>query len=268
MQTKSKFKSLLIPILSLFLFQNCSDKSFVSQENSASSEPPSQNIFYDCSIGNETITENDSKTFYLSSSVPYGSTCQSENRVCTRGYFAGTYQYTTCEVNAPHSCLHNGATIAHGDSVTAYLTSSTPFGQSCTSEVRTCNDGILSGSYLYTSCAPGVPSSCIFNGMNLAHGASVAAFATSSVAYGLTCQLQTRTCNNGTLSGSYAYASCAVDAPATCLFNGVTIPHNGTVSAFAQSNVPFWMDCADVMESRTCSNGTLSGSYPHSTCSE
>lgn len=57
--------------------------------------------------------------------------------------------------------------------------------------------------------------SCTFNNQTIAHGASVAAYQAQSVAYGQTCAQQTRTCTNGTLSGSYAYTSCALTSP-TC----------------------------------------------------
>ena len=45
-------------------------------------------------------------------------------------------------------------TIAHGNSVTAYQTPSVPYGNSCVSETRTCNNGTLTGSYTNTSCTP------------------------------------------------------------------------------------------------------------------
>src|SRR5690606_11400056 len=52
---------------------------------------------------------------------------------------------------------------------------------------------------------------------SVAHGSSVTAYQSSTVPYGSSCtggsQSQTRTCNNGTLSGSYQYASCSVAQP-------------------------------------------------------
>lgn len=268
MNFSHKIKIIILSILSPLLLQNCSEKSFTSQEDASKISPPNLNISYDCSVGSETILENDSKLFYLSSTVPYGSTCQSESRICQKGFFTGTYQFTTCEADAPHSCLHNGSTIAHGQSINAYQQSSVPFGQSCVQQTRTCNDGILSGSYAFTSCSPGVAAGCLFNGSILAHGASVTAFATSTVDFGLSCQSQIRTCSNGTLSGSYTFAGCAVDAPAACLFNGVTIPHGGSTPAYAVTNAPFWTSCGDYLEIRECNDGVLSGNYPFDFCSE
>lgn len=47
-------------------------------------------------------------------------------------------------------------------------------------------------------------------GGTLQSGSGVTAYAAASVAYGNTCSSQTRTCTNGTLSGSYTHASCVV----------------------------------------------------------
>ncbi|OGG58169.1 hypothetical protein A2853_01480 [Candidatus Kaiserbacteria bacterium RIFCSPHIGHO2_01_FULL_55_17] len=56
------------------------------------------------------------------------------------------------------SCTFNGSPVAHGASVTAYQASTVPFGSSCVSESRTCNNGTLSGSYQYPSCTVSPPS--------------------------------------------------------------------------------------------------------------
>jgi hypothetical protein len=56
----------------------------------------------------------------------------------------------------------------------------------------------------------GSAKSCTFNGKAIASGSSVTAYLASSVASGQTCKNQARTCSNGTLSGTYAYASCSV----------------------------------------------------------
>ena len=56
--------------------------------------------------------------------------------------------------------------------------------------------------------------SCTFNGQSVASGASVTAYQSASVSAGQTCSSQTRTCSNGTFSGSYQYASCSVAATA------------------------------------------------------
>jgi cytochrome c len=55
-------------------------------------------------------------------------------------------------------------------------------------------------------------ASCQFNGQAVASGSSVNAFQAASVPFATTCTSQARTCTNGTLSGSYTFASCSVAA--------------------------------------------------------
>ncbi len=58
------------------------------------------------------------------------------------------------------------------------------------------------------------PASCTLPwGGSLAHGASATAYQNSSAAYNTSCVSESRTCTNGTLSGSYTNQSCTVDAP-------------------------------------------------------
>jgi len=61
-------------------------------------------------------------------------------------------------VGSAKSCTFNGKTIASGSSVTAYLASSVPSGQTCKSQARTCSNGTLSGTYAYASCSVQVAS--------------------------------------------------------------------------------------------------------------
>jgi Right handed beta helix region len=52
--------------------------------------------------------------------------------------------------------------------------------------------------------------SCSFDGKTIASGSTVTAYQASSVAPGNLCISQTRACSDGTLSGTYTYASCSV----------------------------------------------------------
>ena len=64
-----------------------------------------------------------------------------------------------------------------------------------------------------TGTVPGTSSgtaSCSFNGQTVAHGTSVTAYQSSSVSAGSTCQSETRTCTNGSLSGTYTASTCSV----------------------------------------------------------
>lgn len=54
------------------------------------------------------------------------------------------------------------------------------------------------------------PSACAFNSQSIPNGSSVTAYQSSSVSSGNSCVFETRTCTNGTLSGSYQYSSCTL----------------------------------------------------------
>lgn len=164
------------------------------------------------------------------------------------------------------NCTFNGQTVLHGASVTGYQTATVPFGSTCNSQSRTCNNGTLSGSYAYASCSVGPATSCTTPwGATVAHGNNVTAYQTSSVAYGSTCTSQSRTCNNGTLSGSYANKTCTVSPPANCFLNGQTILHGGTVRAYNTNLAQYPNQCGSGTV-RTCTNGTLSGSGNYTSC--
>lgn len=217
-----------------------------------------------CSFGGRNIAHGEVVTAYQNFSVSFGEECESEKRVCDNGSLSGSYNYSSCEMDAPKSCSFNGKTIVHGESVTAFMNSSVGYGESCMSEGRTCNNGNLSGSYQYGSCEVGAPNSCLFNGRTIAHGESVNAFLDSSVPYGSSCSSEQRVCDNGILSGEYNYPSCNVGMPKSCLFNGQTIAHGQSIDAFKFAQVPHGSSCDS--EGRTCNNGNLSGSYQYGSC--
>jgi hypothetical protein len=220
-----------------------------------------------CSFNGQVIANDGRLVAYQNSTVPEGESCVSEVRQCVDGVLYGSFAYASCTVSQNASCLFSGQTVAHGGSVTAYTSSSVPFGQSCSSmaEVRTCNNGILSGSAAYSSCEANTPRACLFNGETLSHGESVKAFQASTSQFGGSCTSETRTCNDGTLSGSYAFGVCNIDQPASCLFDGRTIAHGENVAAFLASSVVFGQTC--IAENRSCYNGQLSGSNHFSSCS-
>lgn len=223
-----------------------------------------QDLESDCYFGETVVADGFQVTAYQNSSVAFGENCMSEVRYCSDGMLSGSYNYNTCQVQAPASCLFNGETVSHGQSVQAYTNSSVGLGEECVFEMRTCNNGTLSGSNSYATCAVDMPASCLFNGQTIANGASVPAFLTSSVNYGETCQLEYRNCEDGVLSGSNSFAACEVSAPASCLFDGRTIAHGEAVNAFLNSSVPHGSSCQS--ESRLCNNGVLSGAHQYSSC--
>lgn len=139
---------------------------------------------------------------YASSS--YG--CAGQYRTCSNGYLNGSYQYSSCTTHDNYDSyrcdLPRGGSIANGSSITAYNNSSSP----CYSQTRTCTNGTLNGSYQYSSCTTVSHNSCSLPwGGSIADGSSVTAYSSSSSP----CSSQTRTCNDGSLNGSYQYSSCS-----------------------------------------------------------
>lgn len=217
-----------------------------------------------CLFDGKTISHGSTVKAYRNSSMAYGQACVSENRLCLNGELSGSYGYSNCSVGAAAGCLFNGQSIPHNGAVIGFESSSVPYGHSCRSQTRTCSNGNLSGSYSFSSCAPGVPESCSWNGQMIAHGQQVLAYASAKVPYGSSCSSQIRTCNNGQLSGSYAFSNCVNSEGASCSLNGQVIPHGGSIYAYPASSVSYGGTC--VGQNRICNNGVLSGQYSSTTC--
>ncbi len=217
-----------------------------------------------CQFNGQTIAHGQTINAFLNSSVPFGSSCLSQSRKCDNGVLSGSYTFASCSVGQAAACQFNGQTIANGQYVVAFQSSSPAPGQSCIRENRLCTNGVLSGTYSYATCNEQQANSCLFNGQTVAHGQSVPSFANSNVPYGSSCTSESRTCNNGVLSGSFVFGSCSVGQESSCLFNGKTVPHGQSVNAFSSASVPNGSTCSS--QQRTCSNGTLSGSYQFSSC--
>jgi len=176
--------SLLIP------FQNCSNKAmkFAKVTDFASTGPNycEQNVLdpacsapppvTTCQFNHRELADGDSVMSYQNSAVAYGQICQSQQRLCKAGVLSGNYNFEKCTVSAPQSCLFNGEQIASGAKVTAYLNSAASFGSLCQSEERTCENGVLSGSYSWGVCKLDAPASCLFNGKTILHGDVVSAY--------------------------------------------------------------------------------------------
>jgi hypothetical protein len=139
---------------------------------------------------------------------------------------------------APNSCVMPplfGGIIGNGQSFTAYQSPVVPYvANGCPSEVRTCNNTVLSGSFLYPSCYQQQALNCPLPwGGSLAMDAWVTAYNSTLVTYPATCTSQARQCQDtmagSQLSGSaaYQYSNCVQRINATCgSANGV-----GSVSA-------------------------------------
>ena len=166
--------------------------------------------------------------------VSYGISCGMQVRTCLDGTLSGSYTAATCAVDPPLDCSSPwGGTIPHGGSVTAYQTASVACHSACTSQTRTCNNGSLSGNYSAQACAPSCADCSLPWGGTITHGNSVQAYAASSVGCGGSCSGQTRTCDNGTLSGSYANAACSAASCAGCYVSSTYVAHGSCRTFYA-----------------------------------
>ena len=161
-----------------------------------------------------------------------------------------------------------GGSLNIGQSVTAYRVGAVNYDQSCQSESRSCQNGALTGSYTFQTCAVQTAQDCNLQGYVVTHNHGVFAYSAPTVAYNSSCDAvkETRTCTNGNLSGSFTHTTCSVTPELSCTFNGNTVTSEAPVVAYSSSTVPFGSTCASVQESRSCTNGVLSGSYTHATC--
>lgn len=106
-------------------------------------------------------------------------------------------------------------------------------------------------------------------GGNIPHSSSTSAYEASEVPYGGSCVSQTRFCTDGSFSGSYEYQSCSVLPAVSCTLDGVTVSDGDSETFYSQQTNPVDQTCSSVSQSRTCTNGTLSGSaaYQYGSCS-
>ncbi len=124
----------------------------------------------------------------------------------------------TSPVTGTAGCQFNASVIQHGQALLAYQDLNVPSSGVCVSQTRTCHNGVLSGSYQYSSCSVNssgsdpVKKSCSFNGVTVAHGASTLAYQAASVTSPGVCRSEARVCNDGLLGGSYGFTSCSVQA--------------------------------------------------------
>lgn len=149
------------------------DKEVVFTRQVEERQPPPCNLPW----GGQ-IQVGESVTAFLQDSVACGAVCQSETRVCSAvrlpprspliieydSVLSGSFTASSCSLQACGCTLpprHFGlvprdedwpTSIGHGESRLYWRENEAPAGQSCASEMRTCTDGNLSGSFTYRIC--------------------------------------------------------------------------------------------------------------------
>jgi len=92
-------------------------------------------------------------------------------------------------------------------------------------------------------------------GGTMGDGQSITAYLTANPAVGQDCSAETRTCNNGTLSGSHSQRACA---PLGCALPwGGTIANGQSVTAYLAAIAPVGQACS--AQTRACSLGGVKG---------
>lgn len=196
-----------------------------------------------------TIIANNASTIaYQSSSVPQGSQCQFETRICLNGTLSGSYEYQAC---VP-------ATIPTPPPADPLL-------PSCT--LSASPTSIIAGQSAYLALnATNAISGTIDNG--------VGAIAINGTQAKIVTPSQTTT-YTATVYGHQTVAICSatvtVTAPATnasCSLDGVTVTHNQTRKFYDRQSGTA-AECGVAGWDRTCTNGTLSGTdtYRYAACS-
>ncbi|MDE2030073.1 MAG: hypothetical protein KGI97_05855 [Alphaproteobacteria bacterium] len=171
--------------------------------------------------------------------------------------FYSTPQANVVKTPCPVSCSSPCGTISNGACCTAYA-SQYPAG-ACTSQSECCSNGTLSpNNYSYASCTNGCTGT---PWGNVSSGYSNTAYSSATPPGPCSSYAQTRTCTNGTMSGSYTATSCTNGCTGTPWGN---VPNGYSNTAYASSN-PVGTGCTS--QTRTCSNGTMSGSYTATSCS-
>lgn len=247
--------------------------------------PPAQvpiSVGANCIFSGGQVASGVVQTFYSVPSAPSGSACASyaQSRQCIGGVFSGDprYQYASC-VDPGVACTQDGTSVPHNSSYTFFTRRSVGTNESCApyGQLRTCANGTLSGSssYQYATCAPpGVAVGCSLDGVTLQEGQSRVYYKENTVLFGQSCAPfgRTRTCQNGTLVGDvdYRYATCTVAAAGSCTVGTTTLAHAQTRDFYSRTPVSYQESCATYKQSRTCTDGVISGSssYQFPTCTQ
>lgn len=160
----------------------------------------------------------------------------SQTATCNDGSFYPTLTYTEQSCTQEYrSCTTSwSSTVDHGDPVQAYESSSKTSPDRCdaTVEVATCNDGNFEPTLSYTnqSCTQLYRDCDLPWGGSISDAESVTAYEEESPS--TSCNSETRSCNDSTLSGRFTFETCTVVVP-TCVvenFVGQKINSNSGIT--------------------------------------
>ncbi len=183
----------------------------------------------------------------------------------------------TDKQNAQNCTLPRWEILNHGKSRYTFKQERVPFEEFCTFSIVECNDGVFIWwqIYQYPNCQIGEGKSCSLQGKTIKNGETITAYKKGILQKNgqYICPEEQRTCIDWTLNGNenYNLTLCRLGevGKARCENprGGTAIEHNKSIIAYKNATVQYGQNCNTIAEKRFCNNGTLWGSYTHSSCS-
>ncbi len=197
---------------------------------------------YRCDSANNWYYCSNSSSCYQPRTCSYYGRCSGSDCSYSNGCTANSLCCQSCDCTSP---CGNG-TIANGWPDTCYSTNSVACGSLCSSvaQTATCNSGNWSSStfssYTYDTCDVGTCASCpLPEGGTIGHGLSKTYYSFNQA--NCNCSSQSRTCDNGTLSGTYTGTTCS------------GIPCCGDSSCYGPPDYCIGCSCSYMESCKTCS---------------
>lgn len=172
--------------------------------------------------------------------------------------------------NCSPTTLQGGGTMRSGEYRVSYPQASATFPALCdvgnlllcTNTTLSCSTGNMADC-AYSQCGYTSAGACSLPwGGFLPSGGEVTAYQNASASPPSQCVSQIRACAAGTLSGTYQHQYCLLAPSLDCFAPwGTAVLNGNNVTAWLEASAP---SCTS--ETRTCTTGSLSGSYQYETC--
>jgi len=198
-----------------------------------------------------------------------------------------------CDDSANRVCVYEGRNYPNGQTITLFKSAEVGVGQSCTAsgqmEMFTCDWWLWTGSngwnitdYTSQQCSSRLPLSCVFwprqgQQITIPHNTIFSWFKNDIVSPWTSCSANSWStnllCFDGTVTiaswstgqvSMYPYFQCSERPGRDCAFDGMIVRHGETVTWWNFQNP--WAGQICQSQARTCTDGTLSWSFPFSFC--
>ncbi len=209
-----------------------------------------------CTFNGQTIAHGASVTAYQASTVPQGSACASETRTCSNGVLLGTYQYASCAATSTatsYSCNTAGTEVTLSWNSVANATSYYP-------RVNTAD-----------SCPSGWYSTGGGCAKDRVAGNSITFPTKPGSQYGwyLYASINGATPNWASPIPGQQFVCAPASSGKSCALDGQTITHGSSRTFYSLSSVVEGTSCSSFSQTRTCTDGALSGdiTFKYASCS-